>query len=146
MRLAALAAALSLAVPAALAQAPQAPAAPAPAAEAATPLPKIEPHRCEPKPVFPGAKGIRIAAQRKEYEDNLGKYEACMKAYVAARKDAIRANSDSGKAAEAEFRAIIAKHEAAIKANNDALQAAVDEFNGIMEKLRKEIEAAKAAE
>ncbi len=99
--------ALALGATAALAQAPAAPAAPA-----------VPEAKCEPKPVYPGAKAIQDDDKREAFTKVLKNYQDCVKAYVAERK-------------------------AFIEASNAAIRTAVEEHNAVMNKFREDQEKAK---
>jgi hypothetical protein len=111
MKRTAIALALALGATAALAQAPAAPAA-APAAA------QVPPHKCEPKPAYPGAKAMQHDMKREQFQKDLKAYQDCIKTYVADRR-------------------------AVIDASNAAMRAAVDEHNAVMTKIREEQDAAR---
>ncbi len=98
--------AFALGATAALAQAPAAPAA------------TVPPARCEPKPVYPGAKAIQHDMKREQFQKELKAFQDCVKNYVAERK-------------------------AFIEASNAAIRATVEEHNAVMTKIREEQDAAR---
>jgi len=96
----------------ATAAAAQAPAAPAAAASS------VPPAKCEPKPVYPGAKAIQHDMKREQFQKELKAYQDCVKNYVAERK-------------------------AFIEASNAAIRATVEEHNAVMTRIREEQDAAR---
>ena len=106
MKRTALALALALGATAAYAQAP------------ATPAATVPPAKCEPKPVYPGAKAIQHDMKREAFQKELKAYQDCVKSYVAERK-------------------------AFIEASNAAIRAAVEEHNAVLTKFREDQDAAK---
>ncbi len=106
MKRTALALALALGATAAFAQAP------------ATPAATVPPAKCEPKPVYPGAKAIQHDMKREAFQKELKAYQDCVRNYVAERK-------------------------AVIEASNAAIRTTVEEHNAVMTRIREEQDAAK---
>lgn len=98
--------AFALGVTAAAAQAP------------ATPAATVPPAKCEPKPVYPGAKAIQHDMKREQFQKELKAYQDCVKNYVAERK-------------------------AYIEASNAAIRTTVEEHNAVMTRIRDEQDAAR---
>ena len=120
-----LALSLALGASGALAQAPAAPAAPATSASPATPASPAAPAgnlvpqaRCEPQPVYPGAKAIQDPEKREALTRVIKDYQDCVRDYVDERK-------------------------AYVEASNAAIRKAVEEHNAVMNKFREDQEKAK---
>ena len=84
----------------------------------ATPAAIVPPAKCEPKPVYPGAKAIQHDMKREQFQKELKAFQDCVKNYVADRK-------------------------AYIEASNAAIRATVEEHNAVMTRIREEQDAAR---
>ncbi len=118
MKRTAIALALALGTASAWAQAPAAPDTAASAA--AAPAASVAPHKCEPKPVYPGLKAMQEESEVTKFRETLRNYQLCIKGYIDERRAAIKANTDALNAAATEHNTVIEK----FKADQDAAQKA----------------------
>ena len=65
--------------------------------------PEVPKHKCEPKPVLPGARLMEDASVRKRFQRDIDAYKTCMKAYADERATMAKAHTDAGNAAINEY-------------------------------------------
>ncbi len=73
-------------------------------------------HKCEPKPVLPGAALRRDAMVVKRFQRELDEYKNCMRAYADERSAAAKAHTEAGNAAINEYNETIKAIQEAQKA------------------------------